>query len=230
MATASNSPGLPIRPTESRSGFLEGRQFRRYVRCPVSAPSEAGETVPPRGLWKKDFGYQTPPGIHRGAGLIQVERRAILAKSRNHLLMHALDDEEWVLWLDVDVIEYPPDVLQHLLRVGKSIVQPHCTFWITAVPASIPMPGATTAGLHLDDLRQEGELVELDTVGATMLLVRADLHRDGLVFPAFPYGRASSLVRSDRGELETEGFGIMAVDMGHRCWGMPHLEIRHGRW
>jgi hypothetical protein len=24
--------------------------------------------------------------------------------------------------------------------------------------------------------------------------------------------------------------GIMASDMGDSCWGMPNLEIRHGRW
>ena len=83
---------------------------------------------------------------------------------------------------------------------------------------------------HLDDLRAEGDLVELDAVGGTMLLVRADLHRDGLVFPAYPYGLANSRIRGEGGELETEGLGMMARDMGYRCWGMPHLEIRHGRW
>jgi peptide chain release factor subunit 1 len=29
------------------------------------------------------------------------------------------------------------------------------------------------------------------------------------------------------GELETEGLGIMAGDMGYQCWGMPNLEILH---
>jgi hypothetical protein len=63
-----------------------------------------------------------------------------------------------------------------------------------------------------------------------MLLVRADLHRDGLIFPATPYGIANPHVRSDHGHLETEGLGLMARDMGYRCWGMPNLEIRHRRW
>jgi hypothetical protein len=84
--------------------------------------------------------------------------------------------------------------------------------------------------VHLEDLRSEGDLVELDAVGGTMLLVRADLHRDGLVFPSFPYGGRNSRIRGNLGELETEGLGMMAHDMGHRCWGMPNLEIRHGRW
>jgi len=65
-----------------------------------------------------------------------------------------------------------------------------------------------------------------------VLLVRADVHRDGLVFPCFPYGAANPAVRRPgplriNGELETEGFGIMAMDMGYQCWGMPNLEVLH---
>jgi peptide chain release factor subunit 1 len=71
-----------------------------------------------------------------------------------------------------------------------------------------------------------------------VLLVKADLHRDGLVFPAFLYGLANPRVRSGPrlhfegeldGEIETEGLGMMARDMGYRCWGMPHFEVRHRR-
>jgi hypothetical protein len=59
---------------------------------------------------------------------------------------------------------------------------------------------------------------------------RRHVHRDGLVFPPFPYGVANPLIRTNNywlGELETEGLGIMAHDMGVECWGMPRLEIRH---
>ena len=85
----------------------------------------------------------------------------------------------------------------------------------------------------MHDLRGEGNLVRLDSVGGTMLLVRADRHRDGLVFPAFPYGLPHPDIRTDNywlGELETEGFGMMAADLGVECWGMPNLEIRHPRF
>jgi hypothetical protein len=180
-------------------------------------------------LWKRDFGFQIPRGMHRSAEPIQAERRAILARSRNHLLVHALDDEEWVLWLDADVIEYPPDIVERLLETGKNIVHPHCVLEYGG-PTFDTNAWRDHGRLYMDDMRSEGDLVELDAVGGTMLLVRADLHRDGLVFPAFPYGKQNSRARAERGELETEGFGIMAQDMGQQCWGMPHLEIRHGRW
>ena len=88
------------------------------------------------------------------------------------------------------------------------------------------MRGATWS-LHIHDLRGEGELARLDSVGGTMLLVRADRHRDGLVFPCFPYGIGNPKIRLNNhwlGEIETEGMGIMADDMGIECWAMPLLE------
>jgi hypothetical protein len=178
------------------------------------------------GLWKHDFDYRLPPGRARWDEEIQPERRRVLALSRNHLLARGLADEDWVFWVDSDMIDAPPDVLEQLLATGKEIIQPHCVL----------LPGGSThdmngwrdhGRLHLDDLREEGDLVPLDAVGGTMLLVRADLHRDGLVFPPFPYGVGHPLARPGRGEVETEGLGILAHDMGYTCWGMPHLEVRH---
>src|SRR5215218_6016926 len=46
-------------------------------------------------LHKKDFGYHLPPGLPRYAHHLQMQRRSVLAKSRNHLLFRALDDEDW---------------------------------------------------------------------------------------------------------------------------------------
>lgn len=180
------------------------------------------------GLWKKDFGFQPPPGVHRWAERIQVERRSVLAKSRNHLLFHALDDEDWVLWLDVDVIEYPDDILQRMLATAKDIVHPHCVLDYGG-PTFDRNAWRAHGKMHLEDMRDEGELVKLDAVGGTMLFVRADLHREGLIFPSCPYGKANPQARP-AGELETEGLGIMALDMGYQSWGMPRLEIRHGKW
>jgi peptide chain release factor subunit 1 len=86
----------------------------------------------------------------------------------------------------------------------------------------------------MDALRAGPDLVRLDSVGGTVLLVRGDVHRDGLIFPPFPYGGGSPAIRRPHplgpgvcGELETEGLGIMALDMGYQCWGMPKLEVLH---
>jgi hypothetical protein len=186
-------------------------------------------------LWKRDFGFR--PAGPRWAREIQRERRAVLAKSRNHLLQRALRDEEWVLWLDADVVDYPADVVQRLLAVQKEIVVPHCigqdgatfdlnTFqlkegaesrdWAPFVFDGILQPPKGEGRSYLGELRGR-ELVPVDGVGGTMLLVRADLHRDGLIFPPFSY----------KLHIETEGLAKMARDMGHRAWGIPDLEIVH---
>ncbi len=183
------------------------------------------------GLWQKNFNFRIPKGLPRWTLAFQIPRRKILAKARNQLLFRALADEDWVLWLDVDVIDYPRDLIERLLATGHDIVHPHCvqryggpTFDLNA--------WRDHGRLHMEDLRGGPDLARLDAVGGTVLFVRADIHRDGLVFPSFPYGAACPAVRRPGplglyGELESEGFGIMAMDMGHQCWGMPNLEVLH---
>ncbi len=191
-----------------------------------------GEDFRRKTLLKKDFGFQIPPEVPRFALVFQRTRRAILARARNQLLFRALHDEDWVLWLDVDVISYPADIIERLIALDRDIIHPNCVI----------EPGGSTfdrnawcegGRQHMDDLRGRG-LVRLDAVGGTMLLVRADCHRDGLIFPPFFYGARSRWVRdphpefgSTVGEIETEGLGLLAKDMGIECWGLPDLEIIH---
>jgi hypothetical protein len=191
--------------------------------------AELNGTFRRAAVYRKDFGYPSPTNYPRYAPHLQLKRRSVLAKSRNHLLFHALDDEDWVLWLDVDVVEYPPDIIERLLATGKDIVHPNCVCEYGG--RSFDTNAWRDHGaLHLDDLRSEGEVVPLDSVGGTMLLVRADVHRDGLIFPCFPYGVHNPRIRTNNlwtGEIETEGLAIMAYDLGVQCWGLPNLEIKH---
>ncbi|KAJ5634659.1 Anp1 [Penicillium herquei] len=54
-------------------------------------------------------------------------------------------------------------------------------------------------------------MVALDGVGGTALMVKADVHRDGAMFPAFPFYHL----------LETEGFAKMARRLGYAVFGLP---------
>jgi len=163
-----------------------------------------------------------------------VQRRAILAQSRNELLRRALKDEDWVLWLDVDVIDYPRDIIEQLLSYGKDILHPHCVMEYGGI--TFDRNGWREHGrVIMDALRGCELLAPLDAVGGTMLFIRADLHRRGLIFPETLYGADNPRVRppdqswdADRpGELETEGLGIMALDMNVQPWGLPDLEVLH---
>jgi hypothetical protein len=187
-------------------------------------------------FYRRDYGLRLERP--RWETAVQRERRGILARSRNALVQRALRDEAWVLWIDVDVAEWPADVLQQLLAARKRIITPNClqvvgvdSFdlnafklkpgaesldWAPYVIDGLLQPPKGFGRLYLSDLREQ-ELVELDGVGGTMLLVDADLHRDGLIFPPLSY----------KGFIDTEGLAAMARDMGVPCWGAPNLIIRH---
>ena len=185
-------------------------------------------------VFKRDYGFVMPLHLPRWSPAFQYARRVTLAKARNYLLSRALNDEDWVLWLDVDVIDYPQDVLKRLLGYGRSIIQPDC---VTAPGGeSFDRNAWTGKGTrHIHDFRGLPAPQRLDSVGGTMLLVHADLHREGLVFPPFAFGERHPAIRDQNpclppgraGEIETEGLGIMALAMGHQPWAAQDIEILH---
>jgi glycosyltransferase involved in cell wall biosynthesis len=224
-------------PREAVSlGLLEGDSQDGTWEMLQRALPELEATYRRVTLVRQDFGFRST-GPRWEAGL-QRERRSVLARARNHLAARALADEQWVLWLDCDVTGYPPDLVQRLLGAGKDIVVPHCvtapagptydlnTFvlqpragalnWSQWMRDGILQPPKGFGRIYLDELRGH-HLIRVDSVGGTALLVRADLHRDGLVFPTFPYQRL----------IETEGMAAMARDMGTACWALPNLEVLH---
>jgi glycosyltransferase involved in cell wall biosynthesis len=169
----------------------------------------------------------------------QRSRRAGLAAIRNHLIDHGLDaTDDWALWIDVDIWRLPPDLFQRLRCANARIVAPHCVlqfggpthdvssflndwtypkdFYYRHVRDGIFQPPRSRGRVYLDSLRHS-ERIELDSVGATTLLVDAGLHRGGLRFPEVPY----------KDLIETEAFGALARDLGIRVVGLPNLEVLH---
>lgn len=64
--------------------------------------------------------------------------------------------------------------------------------------------------------RDQRAIIPLDGVGGTALLVKADVHRDGAMFPPFAFYHL----------METEGFAKMARRLGWGCWGLPNYFVR----
>jgi hypothetical protein len=187
-------------------------------------------------LLQRDYGFHSTG--ERWSRDLQKQRRSILAHARNALIEETLEDETWVLWIDVDVLAWPADIIHRLLATGRDLVAPHCVQETDSGPSfdlntfvfrdgahgdgdehlhdGIYQPPVGVTRKYLDTFRsQDG--VELDGVGGTMLLVKAALFKDGLRFPARPY----------RGFLETEGLAQMARDFGVIPWGLPQVEIIH---
>lgn len=57
----------------------------------------------------------------------------------------------------------------------------------------------------------------LDGVGGGAVLVNADVHRDGAMFPSFPFYHL----------IETEGFAKMAKRLGYEVYGLPNYLVYH---
>lgn len=72
-----------------------------------------------------------PPALleekERHALTAQKERRAAMSRARNSLLFTTLGPTtSWVLWLDSDIVETPPSLIQDLASHDKAIIVPNC--------------------------------------------------------------------------------------------------------
>lgn len=185
----------------------------------------------------------------------QKARRAAMSQARNSLLFTTIGPStSWVLWLDSDIVETPPTLIQDLASHDKSIIVPNCfqryydeknneeairpydyNSWQDSEVArrlasqmgkdDIIVEGygelptyrtlmAMVSEKENGDPRQE---MQLDGVGGTALLVKAEVHRDGAMFPPFPFYNL----------IETEGFAKMASRLGYKSWGLPNYLIYH---
>jgi hypothetical protein len=220
--------------------FLEGDSTDgSHQALALALPSLAGRFLRAE-LHRRHEGLQFEGP--RWTPALQRRRRAVIARARNALIDQALGDADWALWLDADLIDYPPDLLTRLIGAERPIVVPHCvtpdgapfdlnTFLFDPGlfdpaqggrddPAHLAdglfQPPRGAGRLYLDAVADQA-LARVDSVGGTALLVRADLHRGGLRFPEEPY----------RGYIETEGLAMMAKDRGVDCWALPGLRIVH---
>lgn len=182
----------------------------------------------------------------------QKSRRAAMSKARNSLLFTTLGPTtSWVLWLDSDIVETPPTLIQDLAAHDKPVIVPNCyqryydkekgktdirpydyNSWVDSQTAQqlgekmgkddILLEGytemATYRTLMAYMMKPDGdsnEEVQLDGVGGTALLVKADVHRDGAMFPPFAFYHL----------IETEGFAKMARRLGWTSWGLPNYLV-----
>lgn len=65
--------------------------------------------------------------------------------------------------------------------------------------------------------KNKDEEVELDGIGGVNILVKADVHRTGINFPAYAF----------ENQAETEGFARMAKRAGYQVYGLPNYVVWH---
>lgn len=184
----------------------------------------------------------------------QKMRRAAMAKARNSLLFTTMGPTtSWVLWMDADIIETPPTLIQDLANYDVPIIAPNCfqryyddnkktmsireydlNNWIDSptareLGAKLGKDGVLLEGYNemptyrslmakmYDKSADPGAKVKLDGVGGTTLLVKAEVHRDGAMFPPFPFYHL----------IETEGFAKMAKRLNWDSFGLPNYLVYH---
>jgi mannan polymerase complexes MNN9 subunit len=183
----------------------------------------------------------------------QRSRRSAMSRARNSLLFTTIGPyTSWVLWLDSDIVESPPTLIQDLAFHDKPVLVPNCfqrfvddqgkpdirpydyNSWQDSQdaadlaskmgPDEILLEGyadmatyRTLMAMTADksEGRDQSHEIPLDGVGGTALLVKAEVHRDGAMFPPFPFYHL----------METEGFAKMARRLGWGCWGLPNYFV-----
>lgn len=190
----------------------------------------------------------------RHALKIQKERRKSMALARNSLLFSTLGPyTSWVLWLDSDIVESPPTLIQDLVSHDKPIISANCyqRFYDEEKKEESIRPYdynnwvESEEGLKIASNMGEDEIIvegyselatyralmakfydakadinaemELDGVGGAAVLVKGDVHRDGAMFPPFPFYHL----------IETEGFAKMAKRLGYQVFGLPNYLVFH---
>lgn len=190
--------------------------------------------------------------------LVETGRSAI-ARLRNYLMLSGLKDEWHIVWLDADVVELSHGIVQTMMQHSENnkdagIITAMChqnrmnnydkNAWKVNAPhllGAIADSDRPSALRDLTDMRwmatdlltgtDATSLVALDSVGGTVLYIRSDLIRQGLVFP---YANMVGTTWSQYGwiGMETEGLCYMAKALdGGGCYilGGNHY-IRHTNW
>ncbi|MCJ1246392.1 Golgi mannosyltransferase complex subunit [Trapelia coarctata] len=183
----------------------------------------------------------------------QRERRAAMSRARNSLLFTTMGPSTaWVLWLDADIIETPPTLIQDLASHDKPVIVPNCfqrytdengkkairpydfNSWVDSEtaqelakkmgPDDILLEGYAELATYRTLManvaetgrgRDQSKIMSLDGVGGTALMVKAEVHRDGAMFPPFAFYHL----------METEGFAKMARRLGWKCFGLPNYFV-----
>ena len=185
----------------------------------------------------------------------QKQRRSAMARARNSILFTTIGPTtSWVLWLDSDIVETPPNLIQDMTSHDKPVLVANCfqryindkgkkdirpydyNSWQDSQvaidmgnsmgPDDIILEGyadtatyRTLLAMNADtnESRDQRAIIPLDGVGGTTLMVKAEVHRDGAMFPPFAFYHL----------METEGFAKMARRLGWGCWGLPNYFVSH---
>ncbi|KAJ2059500.1 hypothetical protein GGI17_004380 [Coemansia sp. S146] len=200
-------------------------------------------------IFRQDFFYSLPRK-QRHLYRNQLDRRTVMARARNYLWTRALENEQWVLWVDGDLDNYPPNIVHDMMAYDKDVIVPNCLVsrriskdkWGYGVydfnswqetPESIEM----VKKLNEDDFLVEGGE---DTPFTTHRKYMNEFGKDETIVPLDGVGGTFTLVKAHvhrsgvgfptrlfQHQVETEGFAKLAKANGFGVFGLPNYNIHH---
>jgi hypothetical protein len=195
-------PDCPAGLLGRLTAWIRNRQWARppgkndsvLVLIPVKPGTPTSATLHARSLAERALGKL--PGKsrivfddrgHAAARHEHPRRVAALAAIRQGMIESHLRDERWVFWADVDLTDYPADLLATLIRRSEGgIVAPLVLMADSSTPKGgrrfYDLAGFVEQGrwtvIEPPYFRQPGPVYNLDSVGCCYL-VPADLYRQG---------------------------------------------------
>ena len=190
-------------------------------------------------------------GEERHSDSVQMERRQLLAVLRNTLLYSALQEEDYVVWIDADIFKIPDTLLPKMISSKRDIITPKCVAgpWFDydgnawagsrSHPTDVQRKAIKDSGLLGDFVPRGGkrineldpkdgtEFIPLDSVGGTFLFAKAEVYRQGISFPVYYVIGADWDLSQGWDGIETEGLCYVAKTRGYKCWGMPLMDVHH---
>ncbi|KKF93462.1 Mannan polymerase II complex ANP1 subunit [Ceratocystis platani] len=190
--------------------------------------SSTDKSIPFRSatIVQKDFGFSLSQDVQeRHLFEAQGPRRMAMGKARNYLLSATLKaDHSWVYWRDVDIVESSKAIIEDFIAHDRDILVPNIWFHRYRDGKDIEgrcykqyKTGRTYMAKMGDWRKDKDEEIELDGIGGVNILVKGDVHRAGINFPAYPF----------ENQAETEGFAKMAKRAGYGVWGLPNYVVWH---
>ncbi|GAO48456.1 N-glycosyl-transferase [Saitoella complicata NRRL Y-17804] len=156
-------------------------------------------------------------------------------------------EHAWVYWRDADIVECPGTIVEDLISHDRDVIVPNIWFHRGEIegrfdynswqdtrkskkllkslsPDTVVVEGYPefdTGRKYMakmgDWRKDQKEEIKLDGIGGVSIMVKGDVHRSGINFPAYAF----------ENQAETEGFGKMANRAGYEVIGLPNYVVWH---